>query len=88
MADRVDWTGERVVERLVAAFLANPDMPARASQGDLERALRGRRPIDGPDLVTVVLRVLGPSSEGSRGLLAWAWARPAFPPPSSAAEYG
>jgi hypothetical protein len=65
----VDWTGERVAERLVAAFRAMPGISIYSpSKGVFEPS----RPIDGLELITVVQLCLGRESRECRDLLTWA----------------
>lgn len=68
------WTGEAVVEGLVAFFKAVPDAPLRAEGGDIAPILHDRTPA-GIDLVRAALAVLGPRSEHALILLARARAK-------------
>jgi hypothetical protein len=64
-----EWTGPRVLERLIAFFALDTGVAIRAETGDLFPD-DPRKPIDGLDVVRAVLKVLGPRSPAAKMLLA------------------
>jgi hypothetical protein len=64
------WTGDRVTERLIARFRANPGAVVRFDGGDPAPG-----PIDGMALVRITGRVLGPTSPAADKLITYARAR-------------
>jgi hypothetical protein len=64
-----DWSGDKVLERLIAFFALDTGVALRAEKGDLFPA-DPRKPVDGLDIVRAVLKVLGPRSPAAKMLLA------------------
>lgn len=63
-----NWTGARVLERLISFFAADTGVALRAETGDLFPADK-TKPVDGLDVVRAALKVLGPRSEAAQMLL-------------------
>jgi hypothetical protein len=69
-----DWSGDKVLERLIAFFALDTGVALRAETGDLFPT-DPTIPLNGLDIVRAVLKVLGPRSPAAKMLLARARAK-------------